>query len=555
MAAERGENGEVVAVTGALVDITDLQLADDALRSSEARYRLLADHASDVILRVDMNDVIQYASPACRRLGYEPEELIGVSRTDLTHPDDMPRLVQVRADLMKGAAAIPTADREYRMRAKDGRWIWVEGNPSVVFDARGAPIEVVSQLRDITERKAIEAELRAARDAAESAATAKSEFLANMSHEIRTPLTSILGFSSLLEETDKLTDTARLYVQRIITAGRSLLSVVNDILDFSKLEAGQVELDPHPFDPAGFIEDTVELLAGQAANKSLTLATVIGEGVPALVEADSSRLRQVLLNIVGNAVKFTSQGGVTVRVEHGEGADGLLRVEVADTGPGVPPELRDRLFRRFSQVDGSISRSHGGTGLGLAICKSLVELMGGQIGVDSEEAKGSTFWFTLAAPVVGDAAEPAAPAAAFAEIGPSHILLVDDVAVNRELVRAMLSPFGHTFEETDNGLDAVKAALHAPFDLILMDLQMPGMDGVSAARAIRATAEINRATPIVALSANVLPEHLAACLAAGMNDHLGKPIQPAQLLLKVAQWAQRRDEPAPQKPARQEDVA
>ena len=543
MGSERNADGEVTAIYGALIDVTHLRLSDAALRTSETRYRLLADHSSDIILRVDLTDTILYISPSCRSLGWEPEELIGRKRYEFTHPDDMPRLSRIRADLVKGVGST-RADREYRMMAKDGSWVWVEGSPSIVRDENNIPIELVSQLRDVTERRVFEDELLSARDAAEAAAKAKSEFLANMSHELRTPLTSIIGFSSLLAEMEGLSEGASHYVQRIATGGQSLLAVVNDILDFSKLEAGQVELDPHPFDPAGFIEDTVELLTTQAENKGLTLGLIIDDTVPACIEADAARLRQVLLNLVGNAIKFTSEGRVSVSVTHLVGATPRLKVQVADTGPGIPAERRDRLFQRFSQVDGSVSRNHGGTGLGLAICKNLVKLMGGEIGVDSEDGKGSVFWFTIAAPPAAPAMEPEEALAQSREMKPSRILVVDDVSVNRELVRAMLEPLGHTFVEACNGVEAVEASLREPFDLILMDLQMPGMDGVSAAKAIRAGSPVNKLTPILALSANVLPDHLEACAAAGMDDHIGKPIQPMRLLTKVAEWAGQEHMPA-----------
>jgi PAS domain S-box-containing protein len=539
MSSERNAQGEVTALRGALVDISYLKLADEAVRASEARYRLLADHSSDIIVRVDLQDRILYVSPSCRTLGYEPEELVGRLRWELTHPDDLQTLTKVRANLVQGAPS-SRADREYRFMTKDGRWVWMEGSPSIIRNEDGLPIEMVSQLRDISERKAFETDLMAARDDAEAAARAKSEFLANMSHEIRTPLTSIMGFSSLLQETGGLPDAAGRYVQRIATAGQSLLSVVNDILDFSKLEAGQVDLDPHGFDPAAFVEDTVELLTTQAENKGLTLGLIIDDSVPARIDADSARVRQVLLNLVGNAIKFTAEGRVSVSMSH---ADGMMRIQVADTGPGIPAERRDRLFQRFSQVDGSVSRNHGGTGLGLAICKGLVRLMGGEIGVDSEEDRGSVFWFTFAAPPADMTVETAAPVADEVDMRPLRMLVVDDVNVNRELVRAMLEPFGHTFVEAENGAEAVAAALREPFDLILMDLQMPGMDGASATRAIRANCTANGLTPILALSANVLPDHLVACAAAGMDDHIGKPIQPMRLLTKVAEWGRQRHVP------------
>jgi PAS domain S-box-containing protein len=535
---ERGPDGRVATVIGAIYDVTDLKLADEAVRESEARYRLLAEHSTDIIIRVDHLDVIWYVSPSCRRYGYEPTELIGRQTFELVHPSDRPQLRRLVAGLFDGAEVDPSASREYRLRAKNGDWIWFEGNTSIVRDDADTPGEIISQLRDITQRKAMETDLRAARDAAEAAATAKSEFLANMSHEIRTPLTSIMGFSGLLRELDGWSENAQHYLSRISTAGQSLLSVVNDILDFSKLEAGQVELDPHPFNPVHFIEDTVDLFAVKAADKGLSLRTAVAVDLPARVEADSARVRQVMMNLIGNAVKFTAEGGITVAAAYDQ-ATQQLRIAVNDTGEGVPAERRDRLFQRFSQVDGSISRVHGGTGLGLAISKNLVDLMGGEIGVETNAGQGSTFWFTLRAPIVDrpmlDLPVPDEPEASY-EGRPCHILVVDDVSANRELIRAMLGAFGHTFEEADNGADAVAAAMRTSFDLILMDLQMPGMDGFSAAQAIRASAEPNRRTPILAVSANVLTEHLDACRRAGIDDHIAKPIQPVDLLLKVAQW-------------------
>ena len=258
------------------------------------------------------------------------------------------------------------------------------------------------------------------------------------------------------------------------------------------------------------------------------------------MSADSARLRQVLLNLLNNAIKFTASGGVSVEVGYLDagkaGADGQLRIAVTDTGVGFSPDQADRLFHRFSQADNSISRRHGGTGLGLAICKSLVDLMGGEIGLRSEPGEGSTFWFTVAAPraELETVPSPDFDEEALARAG--RILVVDDVAVNRELVKIMLSVFGHELVEASSGAEAVECALHAPFDLILMDLQMPGMDGISATRAIRATSSANARTPVLALTANVMAIHVAACRDAGMDDHIGKPIDPAELMTKVAHW-------------------
>ena len=536
--AEIGAGGEVRAVLAVFMDMTEAKRTEQVLRESEERFRHLADKSNDIIIQLD-NSEIRFISPACLTvLGYRPDELIGKNIGDLMNPDDR---VEVRAAFARHRAAGPNAHAvglQFRCRHKDGHWVWIEGQPKIHFDAEGEIASVQDVLRDISERKAAEIELARAKQAAEAAAVAKSDFLANMSHEIRTPLTAIIGFSGLLEKIDTLPDDARRYVQRIVTGGRSLLAVVNDILDFSKLEANQVELDPQIFEPSAFVEDAVQLVAAQAANKGLELRFELDPELPAQVEADSSRLRQVLLNLLSNAVKFTDKGAVTVAVSYLQAQSQLL-VEVIDTGCGIPVDKLDRLFARFSQVDGSVTRRHGGTGLGLAICKNLVELMGGEIGVRTVEGKGSTFRFTIAAPVRENSAALEA-AASDGEEGASyksaHILVVDDLPENRELARCLLEAIGHTVQEAGGGAEAVQAAIDSAFDLILMDLQMPGMDGLTATRAIRETAQMNAMTPILALSANVLAGQIAQCHAAGMNDHIAKPIKIDELISKVTRW-------------------
>ncbi len=378
---------------------------------------------------------------------------------------------------------------------------------------------------------------RAARVRANAATLAKSEFLSNMSHELRTPLTGVLGFAGLLESLPDLPEKARSYARRITTSGETLLAVVNDILDFTRLEAGSVVLRPNSFDPAVFLAETIELVSVQALQKGLTLTTEIVGPLPAAVLADSARVRQVLLNLLSNAIKFTEAGQIRVTLRYQPEAGGALRFAVTDSGIGIPADRFNLLFRRFSQVDGSNTRQFGGAGLGLAICKALTELMGGQIGAESRDGQGSTFWFTIAAPPAALVQpEPVAsdPVVAAAR---RRLLVVDDVEMNRELVRIMLAPYGYEVTEAPGGAEAVELATTARFDLILMDLQMPGMDGLAATRAIRQTSELNRDTPIIALSANVLPVHLAECAQAGMNDHIGKPIIPIELLTKIAEWA------------------
>jgi CheY-like chemotaxis protein len=297
-----------------------------------------------------------------------------------------------------------------------------------------------------------------------------------------------------------------------------------------------VELDPQPFDPARFVVETVELVSAQAREKRLELNAAIDGPLPRAVSGDASRLRQVLLNLLTNAIKFTDAGDVTVTVAHEHEGGGRLKISVRDTGVGIAPDRLHRLFQRFSQADGSISRQYGGTGLGLAICKSLTTLMGGEIGVESAEGQGAVFWFSVRAPACALETASDGPAAGEFDARPARILIVDDSSVNRELVSVLLGVFGHTLSEASGGAEAVLAAARTPFDLILMDLQMPGMDGLAATRAIRAGPPLNRATPIVALSANILPNHLEACRLAGMNDHIGKPIDTRELLTKVVRW-------------------
>ncbi|QUD89406.1 PAS domain S-box protein [Phenylobacterium montanum] len=531
--------GQVRGMVTVMRDVTAQKEAAEALARSEARYRLLAENATDVIIQVGADGVVLFVTPSCAALvGYEPDEMIGRPMADFVAPDDLDGLVGFIERLVATGPDAPPTVVEYRARHRDGRLIWIEGRPRINYSETGEYLSVQDVIRDITERKAAEARLAEAHQAAEAAALAKSDFLANMSHEIRTPLTAILGFSDMLNRTPALDDEARLYARRIANGGRTLLAVVNDILDFSKLEAGQVELDPQPFDPTEALNEAVELVAAQAEAKGLELVLDLSPDLPALVRADSSRLRQIVLNLLSNALKFTGAGRVTLVASY-LANQRRLRVTVEDTGSGIPADKLDRLFERFSQVDGSINRRHGGTGLGLAICKSLVELMGGQISVHSTVGRGASFTFDILAPVASARPRPLVTAPAPEELAPgaAHILIVDDLVENRELVRLLLEAIGHAVTEAASGSEAVSASIAEPFDLILMDVQMPGMDGMTAARLIRDGGGANAATPILALSANVMADQVAQCLAAGMDDHIAKPLQVAELIDKVARWS------------------
>ena len=531
--------GQVVGMITVMRDVTAQKLAAEAVERSEARYRLLAENATDVIVQVGADGNIIFITPGCEALfGHDQDEMIQRPMADFIHPEDVPGLIAAIESLVAAGPCAAPLVVQYRAQRRDGRLVWIEGRPRVNFSETGEYISVQDVVRDITERKASEARLAEAHKAAEAAAIAKSDFLANMSHEIRTPLTAILGFSDMLQNAPSLDEEARLYARRIVNGGRTLLAVVNDILDFSKLEAGQVELDPQPFDPAEALNEAIDLVAAQAEAKGLAVVLNLDQDLPPLLRADSSRLRQILLNLLSNALKFTTQGQVTLSASY-LAAERRLRIAVADTGSGIPADKLDRLFERFSQVDGSINRQHGGTGLGLAICKNLVELMGGQIAVQSAEGAGAIFTFDILAPRASVRRAPAAPARSleFAATEGAHILVVDDLAENRELVRMLLEAVGHAVTEAASGADAVDQSAAEPFDLILMDVQMPGMDGLTAARLIRQANGPNAATPILALSANVMAEQVAQCLAAGMSDHIAKPIQVAELIDKVSRWS------------------
>ncbi len=369
-------DGAIETVFGFVLDITDLKLADEQIRRNEAQLRFLTENTSDVIFRSSPEEGITWISPSCRRvLGYDPGELIGTTGVSLIHPDDVPNLAALRAARFAGQPDPAGHTLQARVRRADGSWIWMQENPTVIRDTAGAPIEIINVMRDVSAQRNLEAELLAARNAAEAAAQVKTDFMANMSHEIRTPLTAILGFTSMLAAHPNLDAKATTCVARVEGAGKALLSIVNDVLDFSKLEAGQFEIRPRQTSPTEVLTDTLLMFTPQAEEKGLGLELEL-QDLPASLTLDPDRLRQILLNLISNAVKFTDAGSVKLQAHYNR-AGARLHIGVQDTGAGLTPGEQTTLFKRFSQVDGSSTRQHGGTGLGLAICKGFAEAMGG----------------------------------------------------------------------------------------------------------------------------------------------------------------------------------
>jgi len=511
-------------------DLTARREAEAAVRWSEARYRLMTNHMTDMIAVSEIGGVTTFVSPSCEAItGYRPEDLVGARAVDFAHPDDVGRLVAT----FRSLASSSKGERvRWRGRHKtEDRWVWFESNPSVLgWEGKAGERYYLDVMRDVTEQVAQEEALAAATTAAEAATTAKSEFLANMSHEIRTPLTAVIGFCSLLSARPNLDDEASAYVARIASASEALLAIVNDVLDFSKLEAGQFSIAPRVVVPTETAHNVLLMFEPQAAAKGLSLDFAACDHVPEWVVFDPERVRQVLINLIGNAVKFTEAGGAVSLALRYDRALERLRFEIGDTGGGLSDEQQAKLFQRFSQVDGSSTRRHGGTGLGLAICKGLAEAMQGEIGVRSRLGEGSTFFFEIPAPVA-DAPASASPATGDADLQGIRLLVVDDNPMNREFVRAMLEPLGVEVGEAEDGERGLVAAQALPYDVILMDVRMPRLDGPGALRRIRAEPGPNQFVPILAFSATGDAD---APLEAGFDGVVHKPIIPEALVDALA---------------------
>lgn len=511
------------------------------LAKAEERFRLAMEASRDGLWDWHLPSGYTYFSPGYAiMLGFDPDEFAPHVNTwiSLLHPDERDGVLAETEQLLHGDGYY---EFEFQLRCRDGsyRWILSRGK-TIEYGSSGKPIRAIGTHQDITERKRAKAALDSAKRAAESANEAKSRFLANMSHEIRTPLNGILGLAHIMRRGNLNTDQID-YLDKIDAAGQHLQVIIDDILNLSKIEAGMLVLTEEDFLLTDVLHTALGGLSDPVKAKGLDLVVEM-EGVPETLRGDITRLNQALMNYLGNAVKFTEKGRINLKGEvlESTGTDYLIRFTVSDTGPGLSPQQQASLFAPFVQIDDSLRRKHGGTGLGLAITRRLAELMGGTAGVESSEGLGSQFWFTARLrPAKHLIVEKNVDSNALDLLRQKHagtrILLVEDDAINQEIVIFLLEDAGLVAIVADNGLQALAKLEVEEFPLILMDMQMPEMDGLEATRRIRKQPQ-HLKTPILALTANAFAEDRNACLAAGMNDYLVKPMEPDILYEKLLEW-------------------
>jgi two-component system sensor histidine kinase/response regulator len=517
------------------LDISERKRAEEALRESEEKYRNLIENQGEGVAMADLEERIIFANRAADRIfGVSPGGLIGHSLSEFTTPE---QFAVIQAQTNRRSAGVK-GSYEVGIHRPDGekRFVLITAAPR--YDQNGTFIGTFGVLRDITERKWAEEELKKAKDEAEEANRLKSEFLANMSHEIRTPMNAIIGMTSIALDTD-LTSEQREYMNIVRESSYSLLGLLDDILDLSKIEAGRVELEKIDFDLRATVESVTDTLAPRAFDKGLELACCIHHSVPPLLQGDPVRLRQILINLGGNAIKFTEKGEVVIRVELQEETEDEAKLifSVTDTGVGIPTNIHNKIFESFTQADGSTTRKYGGTGLGLSISKHLVELMGGQIGVDSQPGKGSRFWLTVRLKKQKKVKDVQS-SISHVDLSDKRILVADDNKTNRTVLIKMLKSFGCYCQAAENGVETIQtlstaAKNNIPFDIVLLDKQMPKMDGEETLRSIMNDPLIKSVRVIILTSIGERGD-AAQLESLGCAGYLLKPVKQSQLFDAIA---------------------
>jgi PAS domain S-box-containing protein len=553
-----------LTVWGNGIDVTERKRVEQALRESEERFRGTFESAGIGIAHSDFRGHwLRLNAKLCAILGYPRDELLNKTFRDITHPDDLPASLEHLDQLVRREVDGYTLEKRYLR--KDGSVVWVDLSISVQRDAAGDPCYLIAVVQDISERKRLEVELRQAKEAAEAASRAKSEFLTHVSHEVRTPLNAILGMNELALDTP-VTEQQRRYLTVVQSSAQGLLEVIDDLLDFSKIEAGKLELEETPFSLRGVLDDTLPGLAVLARRKGLELARRLDPEMPDYLVGDAGRLRQILTNLVGNAIKFTEEGEVVVEV-NGFTAEGAASGEkkeinqgnaspdpdfssskpstpsavnlffsVRDTGIGIPTEKQQKIFEAFEQADSSTTRRFGGTGLGLSIASRLVGLMGGRIEVASAPGRGSTFSFTVrlrrAAAFLPDRAVEAVDGPGPGR--PLRVLLAEDNPFNQAVLEDLLPRRGHSVVVAGDGRATLAALAQDHFDALLLDIHMPELDGFQVIATLRQREQhTGRHLPVIALTARSAAGERARCLEAGMDDYLAKPVRAAELFAAI----------------------
>jgi PAS domain S-box-containing protein len=538
-----GEHGEITGYIGTTNDITEIKELYQKVSDREELYRLLASNTNDLIALHEADEAASfiYISPSFHEvLGYTSEELLGRSYFIMMLPEDRERVKQDSLNHILNT--INQRDAQFRVRKKDGTVIWLEVHAKPILDAEGRMTRFQTSARDITKRKEFEAFLNEAKEKAEEATKAKSQFLSMMSHEIRTPMNAIIGLTNLLLEAKPREDQAE-SLRLLKFSGENLLTIINDILDFSKIEAGKITLEYIDFDLHKLVFNTKFVLEQRAKDKDISLHFAYDTKAPHIVKGDPVRIGQILTNLVGNAIKFTERGYVEVIIMLLEASEGKykLRFSIKDTGIGIEPDKLKLIFESFSQAAADTTRKFGGTGLGLSITKRMLNLMGSDVAVDSKPGYGSQFSFVL--DLEGGSIEekkelPSKDLTHDFKKNAIKVLLVEDNRVNQVVATNFLKKWGIAVDIANHGKEALELITNKSYEIVLMDLQMPEMDGYEAARRIRAMDHDNyfKEIPIIALTASAMIDIRGKALETGMTDFISKPFQPEELQAKIGEY-------------------